>query len=106
MTQERTVLKEDLEKFVKLWQEKSNSYHDRMGYNWYEPLTISIGKRYAKIINNTESQRSAHGFVDLANGDILKTASWSAPAKKARGNIFSEQVGMEAIDQHGFVRYL
>jgi hypothetical protein len=28
-------------------------------------------------------------FVDLTNGDILKAATWKAPAKHARGNILA-----------------
>ena len=34
--------------------------------------------------------RSAFAFVDKKTGDVLKPASWSAPAKHARGNIFDE----------------
>tara|TARA_Y100000310_G_scaffold320893_1_gene377809 strand:- start:1025 stop:1219 length:195 start_codon:yes stop_codon:yes gene_type:complete len=30
------------------------------------------------------------GFVDKSNGDILKPAGWSKPAKNNRGNIFDE----------------
>ena len=51
------------------------------------------GKKYVKLINGT----GVWGFVvkeddgKFKKGDILKPASWSAPAKnKARGNIFEE----------------
>ena len=36
------------------------------------------------------AQRSAWAFIDSTNGDVLKPASWKAPAKHARGNIFAE----------------
>lgn len=42
------------------------------------PLKDSSGRHVSQ---------SAYCFVDLSNGDILKTASWTAPAKGPRGNI-------------------
>ena len=54
-----------------------------------EVLTVQKGRRYAKVIRNGSSQRYAFCFVDLTNGDVLKAASWKAPAMHARGNIFS-----------------
>lgn len=41
--------------------------------------------------SETEGQTSARFFVDLSNGDIYKTASFKAPAKGVRGNIFKER---------------
>ena len=46
--------------------------------------TIARGRKYAKIVNGG----SVYCFVDRTNGDILKAASWKAPAKHARGNIY------------------
>lgn len=64
-------------------------------YQQYPNLTpptveAMIGVRYARIVTRDTGHggRSAWGFVDLTNGDILKAASWKAPAKHARGNIF------------------
>jgi len=52
---------------------------------------ISEGKKYIKVISN----RSVWGFIvknddgKFKRGDILKAASWAAPAKNAaRGNVF------------------
>lgn len=52
-------------------------------------LDLKVGMKYAKICKKTPSQPggSAYAFIDLTNGDILKPASWAAPAKHARGNI-------------------
>jgi len=59
-------------------------------------LTIERGNRYMKIVaahgmRGTDGQRSVWGFVDKTNGDILKAATWRAPAKNfARGNIYRD----------------
>lgn len=68
----------------------------------YGVLSVTQGKKYFKIIQDGSS---AYGFVDN-EGNVLKAATWSAPAKHARGNIFSDREGLEAIDAKGFVRYL
>jgi hypothetical protein len=55
-------------------------------------VEISIGKTFARIIKVDGSSRSAYGFIDLKNGDLLKAASWKAPALHARGNIFADDM--------------
>lgn len=59
-------------------------------------LTYEIRQKFIKVI--TGPQRSVHSFVMLADddkfkrGDILKAASWKAPAKNfARGNVLTGQ---------------
>lgn len=54
-------------------------------------LRVEYGQKYVKII----SQGGVHSFICLSDegkfsrGDILKPASWRAPAKNfSRGNIF------------------
>lgn len=55
-------------------------------------VEISTGKRFARIIKKDGSSVSAYGFIDLVNGDLLKAASWKAPAMHARGNIFNQDM--------------
>lgn len=50
-------------------------------------LSAQIGKRYIRVVRDGTS---AHCFVDTTNGDILKCDSWKAPAKGARGSIYSQ----------------
>lgn len=52
-------------------------------------VTVKDGKRYSKIVYNG----SVYAFIDKSNGDVLKPASWNAPAKHARGNIFNDDYG-------------
>ena len=68
--------------------------------------------KYAKVVS-TETypeqetrDQGVHSFVSLATGEIFKPASWKAPAKHARGNIFDEDHGASALGAMGLVRYL
>ena len=53
------------------------------------PITFERGRKYARIVVNHPNQRMAFCFIDLGNGDILKTNGWKGPAKHPRGNIFA-----------------
>src|SRR6478736_2862452 len=44
--------------------------------------------------------RSAHCFIDRTNGDVLKAAGWSKPAKGARGNIFNADNGLTRMGEY------
>lgn len=82
-------------------QERSNAHHAAHYPNITPAVfTVSMGKRYAKIISNGTG-RSVHTFIDRTNGNVLKAAGWAAPAKHARGSIFSAQNGMEAVSVYG-----
>ena len=67
--------------------------------NPVEPFTMTKGNRYAKINRGG----SVHVFVDLDNGDVLKAASYRAPAKGARGNIYDDRNGLGRINAYGVV---
>lgn len=55
------------------------------------------GRKYAKLVRDN----SVHCFVNKSNGDILKAASYAAPAKHARGNIFAEDNGLDCMGPFG-----
>ena len=44
---------------------------------------------------------SAWAFIDRSTGDVLKPATYKAPAKHARGNIFDPQNGMSSMGPYG-----
>ena len=62
-------------------------------------FVYEIGKKYVKIISESTrfgQSRSSHSYVVIGdqgkfkNGDILKSASWTAPAKNfSRGNVLT-----------------
>lgn len=75
-------------------QNKINDHFKTRYPNLTAPnLTIQPGRKFVKIIQNDApgASRSVWAFVDKTNGDILKPASWAAPAKHARGNIYKPE---------------
>jgi hypothetical protein len=67
------------------------------------------GKRYVKLATTEggdNSPRYVAAFIDKQTGDVLKAASWKAPAKHPRGNLFSQDGGLGALSPHGHVVYL
>lgn len=97
-----------------------NSVHDMMeasynrdldrGYKWIVTLTVESGRRFDKIvkqadIDRVDGQRFVYAFIEKATGDIYKPATWKAPAKHARGNIFADDGGLTCADPYG-IRYL
>lgn len=89
-----------LERFMEIAQAGVDTYMSRFPGQW-KRLSMERGRRYIRIVaesgmehrsyisGEVSIQRSAWGFIDMTNGDILKAASWKAPAKHARGNIFN-----------------
>lgn len=80
------------------------SHKERFPTLFYE-IGYEVGRRYVKLITWNKSQHQVYGFVDRQTGEVLKAASWKAPAKHARGNIFSEDNGLGCCGQYG-VAYL
>ena len=66
-------------------------------------LGTLVGKKYVRIIKKnhpTDEGGSAWAFIDKETGDVLKPASWAAPAKHARANIFKKDSWVN-IDSYG-----
>lgn len=89
-----------LDAFVAATQAKINADFAH-NYSRVTPpvLTVEAGQKNAKIVK-TDSQRSVFCFVRIADGAILKAASWKAPAKHARGSIFVN-AGQDAVTTFG-----
>jgi len=101
--------------FINALTDRLNEYKTRNGFTYFETFRVEAteGKKYFKIfrreiLNNGHpfSGHSIVAFVDKTTGDIFKPASFNTPAKHARGNVNSENSGMEAITDSGSVIYL
>ena len=66
-------------------------------------VEIQPGPKYVRIVKR-DTGACAYCFIARENGDILKPASWKAPAKHARGNIYNANP-LEGCGPHG-VAYL
>lgn len=65
-------------------------------------LKLAGGRRYLRIakVDHTGS-RSAYGFIDTKNGNVLKAAGWKRPAKGVRSNIFDADFGVSVAGPYG-----
>jgi len=103
-------MKEQIIEYVeKVWQPMLDAYYQKhfpklVENNQTTKLSVSFGRKYAKVIGDNGAQRSVKGFIDMKTGDIFKPATWASPAKHARGNIADAE--MRALTSDGFVRYL
>lgn len=64
-------------------------------------LSLQEGPCYVKVVSNDSSgSRSAFCFICKATGNVLKAASWKAPAKGPRGSIFGDNLGVGPYGAH------
>ena len=84
----------------------------RNGYTFAVPVVeiAKGGRRYAKLISTGDDPEtgerrsyssSVHRFADKATGEIFKPASFKAPAKHARGNVFDADNGLATMGPYG-----
>lgn len=98
--------------YIQKLQKLHDDYYAKMYNNLTPPsIEFNVGSKFIKVIRqerhgNILAGQSVQSFVNRETGDIMKPATWRAPAKHARGNIFSAQNGMEAVSENGFVHYL
>jgi hypothetical protein len=78
---------EALNNFFVLLRERDEK-HTLENYSTLSPneWDISFGRKYVKIIRGS----SVYAFIEISTGNIYKSASWSAPAKHVRGNIYND----------------
>jgi hypothetical protein len=111
----RDVVKRIYE-YADVVQKKNDEYFTRNGFTHSpsDKVEVKLGRKYAKVIklarNYIDGERGietrqggcVHTFVDMTTGDILKSASWAAPAPNGiRGNVFSDDYGASVVNEHG-----
>tara|TARA_R110000796_G_scaffold30819_2_gene82043 strand:- start:492 stop:803 length:312 start_codon:yes stop_codon:yes gene_type:complete len=95
-------IKEQIQNWIPTAQVKCNSYYSEQWQSQAPQLSVTFGRKYAKIMDET----SAWAFIALtddpskgqATGDLLKPASWATPARHSRGNILN---GTAVYNQYG-----
>jgi hypothetical protein len=103
-----SVLLEGLEKALKesLSENESKPSFETALENWLDKaqalvsknrpgitLIVGGGRKYIKIIE-TGFQTSVFCFIEKETGFVFKAASWNAPAKTPRGNIYTNNLGV------------
>jgi len=101
-THDMNQLTDKLHAFVAAVNAMIQEANSLSGYPFQQKVMIdSGGKRYIRLVKvEGTSSRSVYCFVDTRNGDILKAASFKAPAKHARGNIFDANP-LDAVTIYG-----
>lgn len=96
-----------LNNFVNVAQSTINEHFKNFGYSNPPVLEIDGGNKYVKIVEVRHGSvgKSVYGFVEKSTGNILKAASWRAPAKHSRGNIYDADGGASACTPWG-IKYL
>jgi hypothetical protein len=75
--------------------------HQHIDQN-YPKLTKPVFKlEELKVRWRVRRDGSVHAFVDKNTGDVLMPASWSKPAKHARGNILEPDNGLGRMGPYG-----
>lgn len=91
-----------LEDKIKIWCEVLEKKTRSINFSPKDvSFEFSVGKTYYKILMGTPQstrflphpsgkQYSVHAFVNKKTGDIYKPATWSAPYKQVRYNIWTQ----------------
>ena len=98
--------KEQFDVALRSWligaQEKVRIGHIRFPNIPVPLLTFEFGQKYIRVVRSDgSSSRSVHCFIDMTDGNVLKSASWKSPAKHARGNIFNSDNGLGCMNEYG-----
>lgn len=104
----------DFNKSFKTWLEGSQSIittyakkqskgEKRVEDIYNKILVVKKGKKYIKVMGEDVlgSSATVFAFVDMTNGNVLKPASYKAPAKHARGNIYDDSNGLGSMTPYG-----
>jgi hypothetical protein len=106
LSEARVTTTPEFEKAFNEWfkaaQKMVNDYMKKEFPGQSKSLSFTQGPKRIKIVATNESgHQSVWAFIDKATGDVLKPASWKAPAKGARGNIFDKDKGLKRVGPYG-----
>jgi len=98
-----------IEQYATLLQNTLRKRDKEMNHNFNEQVELQRGSKYTKvvIVRTDLSGRSVHSFIENKTGNLLKAASWKAPAKHVRYNLVTDMARLENdIDPYGSYLYL
>ena len=78
----------------KLLENINKNYHKRFPSNKDMLLSLVAGRKFVKVVQDNSvwgfiaKKDGEHKGLPMKKGDVFKAASWRAPAKHTRGNIF------------------
>ena len=116
MDKTRTEFETQLEAFRAVAEGVVREHFRSNGYTFAVP-NVEIakgGRKFIKLLrtesnpetSEQQGQTFVHSFVEVATGDIRKAASFKAPAKHARGNIWDDDAGRSSMSRQGHIKYL
>jgi len=79
-------------------QEDYDKWGSRSGINKKMDLSLKPGRKFIKVVHNNSvwgfiaKVDGVHKGLPMLKGDILKAATWRAPAKHSRGSIFDSEM--------------
>lgn len=89
--------------------------NERDDFSRNHPYLISVeyGRKFARIVQDHGHQRFVHCFIDITNGDVIKSAGWKAPQKDKDGlavrynllDSISREECYRKMDPHGGYLY-
>ena len=92
--------------YMELIQRKTIEHYTKLGGIRPDTYSIEPGRKFLKVVQNGEGNRSVHAFIDKATGALYKPASWKAPAKDARYNLLTDLPLLEQkFDPYGSYLY-
>lgn len=96
-------MKEAIENYVTIVQDayRKDQFWGGKDANGKEKNTFIIewGKKFAKVSHISWGSKSVHCFIEIANGNLHKAATYKAPQKNGlRGNILNEKFPIFASD--------
>jgi len=99
----KTRFEEMLDNYVYYIQKLTNEYYAKFPNLEVAKITIRKGRKYMKVTKVSEGMisESVHSFVEVETGNVYKAASWRAPAKHVRANIYDYNSLKNGVNEHG-----
>jgi hypothetical protein len=109
-----SIEREYVEWYCRAIMEAVEQHNKNRGWDSKAIIYPEYGRRFTRIVSEDDrGSRHVHAFVDMTNGDVIKSAGWKAPQRGKNGlavrfNLVddeSREAGFRAIDPYGSYLY-